>query len=167
MLLACGATAALAGPLTGKTLLGEGNGLSPGLANVDAGQEFTIFFVDFFDFDDAGRLTIQSPEGSVPPPRTDSIYAFSDVNGNIQAITGFQLISFDARSTNVSQANFGHTEDSVFMNLNGATLYGDTVLQISFAPPATVPEPGALGLASVALASLGWARRRVRPSSGR
>lgn len=77
------------------------------------------------------------------------------------------MIAIDARSSRLSQANFGYTKGGEIMNLTGAALYGNTVLQISFALPASVPGPGGLGLEAVALAALGWTRRRGRHSTCR
>lgn len=164
-LLASTIATATAGPLTGATLGGSGvNGaVGPTSAIVGPGAEFDVRNVLFFDFDADGLLDVYAADTPVVgfsfavPPAT-----FSNLLGTIPAITGFRIVGLGAGTTGLTASDLTFTDDSVSIDLFGATFVRDqpNLFQLTFAPTA-VPEPGSVALLGLGLVAL-WAGRRVR-----
>lgn len=167
---------AQAGPLTGQTLGAAGGfrPITPGSALVGAGVEFTepnIAVPNFpndllFDFDEQGLVKVSfviDINSSLNHTGVDRI-VFSDLNGTIARIIGFDLVSV-SNVTGIEQADLSFTDDSVTMSLGSGSRWassGFITAQMRFADAAPVPEPGVLGLAGIGLLAAAVARRRAR-----
>ncbi len=176
--LAATATAASAGPLTGQTLGASGSNkpVSPASAVVGAGVEFTEanladlnFTNDFLiDFDENGLVKVSfvlpANIGGMLVTGPEDLQVFSDVNGTIAAIIGFDLVSTSG-VTGIDQSDLGFTSESVSLSLGSGASW-DTgsfiTAQIRFAVPTGVPEPQTLALAGLGLIAAVASSRRTR-----
>lgn len=150
-------TVALAGPLSGQTLAGSGRALQPAVASVGPGIEFRYSLITTvgFNFDENGLLVVQAGNRST---LSDGIYTFSDLNGTIADIVGFRFLNQEF-SAGIDQSRLSFTADSVSIDLRSGILFRAS-MQIDFAEPQAVPEPGSMGLALAAVGGLALVGRR-------